>query len=89
MADAKLDWARVDLDSLPAKLQASAREVLAAQARAAELREELRKALEKRFHETKRLEPEQGLALSFKWGGLSLAKVKREAPKPAKNSLKW
>lgn len=85
----KLAWATLDVTSLPANLQKTVAEAIAAQTKAAEARETLRKALEKRLIETKRLDPSLSLAVAFKWGKVSIAKVEREEAKPSKPSLSW
>lgn len=89
MSDNKLAWAKLDVSSLPAALQKAVSEAQAAATKAAEARETLRKSLEKRLIETKRLDPAHELVVSFKWGGVSVAKKEREAKKAAKPSLSW
>ena len=89
MANDKLAWAKLDTASLPATLQKAVTEAQAAATKAAEARETLRKALEKRLIETKRLDPKHELIVSFKWGGVSVAKKEREEKKATKPSLSW
>jgi hypothetical protein len=89
MTNDKLAWAKVDVASLPANLQKAVAEAKDMAAKAAAARETLRKALEKRLIETKRLDPNHELVVSFKWGGVSVAKKEREVKAPTKPSLSW
>jgi heterodisulfide reductase subunit A-like polyferredoxin len=89
MSENKLAWAKVDVSTLPTNLQKAVEDAQAAAKKAAEARETLRKALEKRLIETKRMDPEHELIVSFKFGGVSVAKKEREVKKATKPSLSW
>jgi hypothetical protein len=89
MSNDKLAWAKLDTTSLPANLQKAVAEAQAAITKANEARETLRKALEKRLVETKRLDPTHEIVINFKWGQVNIAKKEREAPKTTKPSLSW
>jgi CHASE3 domain sensor protein len=91
MANDKLNWAKLDETSLPANLQKLVKDYRQASKAAGEAKETLRKALEKRFVETKRLDgATQTLKLTLKWGQLNVAKAEAEEPKAAaKPTLSW
>jgi hypothetical protein len=91
MANENLDWAKLDETSLPANLQGLVKDYRKAAKVASDAKETLRKALEKRFVETKRLDGStQTLKLSMKFGALSVAKAEADAPKATvKPTLKW
>jgi hypothetical protein len=92
MSEKNLAWAKLDEASLPANLKALAQDFRKANAQATDAKEKLRKALEKRFAETGRLDgATQVLRLSMKFGVMSVAKDEAPAKKETakKPTLSW
>ena len=92
MSEKNLAWAKLDETSLPANLKALAKDYREANALATKAKDNLRKALEKRFVETGRLDgATQTLRLSMKFGVMSVAKDEAPAKKETakKPTLSW